>query len=71
MLRVSCCQFAENLLPLLLSIPKDTPIISTHCFVGLIAVALGFTNVINLVIDNYAQWYSMEPTTRLPCCCSC
>jgi len=60
MLRASY-QFAENLLPLLLSIPKDTPLISTHCFVGLIAVALGFTNVINLVIDNYAQWFIVVP----------
>jgi len=60
MLRASY-QFAENLLPLLLSIPKDTPIIATHCFVGLVAVALGFTNVINLVIDNYAQWFIVVP----------
>ena len=60
MLRASY-QFAENLLPLLLSIPKDTPLISTHCFVGLIAVALGFTNVINLVIDNHAQWFIVVP----------
>ena len=60
MLRASY-QFGENLLPLLLSIPKDTPIISTHCFVGLIAVALGFTKVINLVIDNHAQWFIVVP----------
>ena len=60
MLRASY-QFAENLLPLLLSIPKDTPIIATHCFVGLVAVALGFTNVINLVIDNHAQWFIVVP----------
>jgi len=63
MLRASY-QFAENLLPLLLSIPKDTPIIATHCFVGLIAVALGFTNVINLVIDNYAQWFIVVPGAK-------
>ena len=60
MLRASY-QFAENLLPLLLSIPKDTPLIATHCFVGLVAVALGFTNVINLVIDNHAQWFIVVP----------
>lgn len=60
MLRASY-QFAENLLPLLLSYPKDTPIITTHCFVGLIAVALGFTKVINLVIDNHAQWFIVVP----------
>ena len=60
MLRASY-QFAENLLPLLLDIPRETPIISTHCFVGLIAVALGFKNVINLVIDNHAQWFIVVP----------
>ena len=60
MLRASY-QFAENLLPLLKSIPKDTPLIATHCFVGLVAVALGFTNVINLVIDNHAQWFIVVP----------
>ena len=60
MLRASY-QFAENLLPLLLGIPRDTPIITTHCFVGLIAVALGFKHVINLVIDNHAQWFIVVP----------
>jgi hypothetical protein len=60
MLRASY-QFGEHLLPLLLSLPKDTPLIATHCFVGLIAVALGFTKVINLVIDNHAQWFIVVP----------
>ncbi len=44
---------AEHMRPLLLGLPRDTPIISTHCFVGLAAVALGFTKVINLVIYYY------------------
>ena len=59
-LRVSY-QLAEHLRPILLGLPKDTPIIATHCFVGLAAVALGFTKVINLVIDNHAQWFIVVP----------
>ena len=54
-------QMAQHLVPLLLSLDKNTPIIATHCFVGLIAVALGFTKVINLVIDNHAQWFIVVP----------
>lgn len=54
-------QLAENLRPLLLDIPKDTPIIATHSLVGLTAVACGFKNVINLVIDNYPQWFVIVP----------
>jgi tetrahydromethanopterin S-methyltransferase subunit A len=59
-LRVSY-QLAEHLRPILLGLPTDTPIIATHCFVGLAAVALGFTKVINLVIDNHAQWFIVVP----------
>jgi len=59
-LRISY-QLAEHLRPILLDLPKDTPIIATHCFVGLAAVALGFTKVINLVIDNHAQWFIVVP----------
>jgi len=54
--------FANHLRPLLMGIPdKDTPIITTHSFVGLTAVAAGFTNVINLVIDNHPQWFLLVP----------
>ncbi|KAL3896357.1 MAG: hypothetical protein SGPRY_013290, partial [Prymnesium sp.] len=52
---------AHHLQPLLLGLPKDTPIITSHCFVGLTAVSLGFTKVINLVIDNHAQWFIVVP----------
>eukprot|EP00284_Hemiselmis_tepida_P018258 CAMPEP_0174919248 /NCGR_PEP_ID=MMETSP1355-20121228/3559_1 /TAXON_ID=464990 /ORGANISM="Hemiselmis tepida, Strain CCMP443" /LENGTH=544 /DNA_ID=CAMNT_0016164465 /DNA_START=68 /DNA_END=1699 /DNA_ORIENTATION=- len=52
---------AENIKPLLNGLPKDTPIIATHSLVGLTAVACGFTNVINLVIDNYPQWFVIVP----------
>mmetsp|Transcript_41431 Transcript_41431/g.96877 ORF Transcript_41431/g.96877 Transcript_41431/m.96877 type:complete len:518 (-) Transcript_41431:516-2069(-) len=54
-------QMAEHLKPLLLAMPKDTPIVATHSLVGLIAVSCGFTNVINLVIDNHAQWFIVVP----------
>lgn len=42
-------------------LPKDTPIIATHCLVGNAAIAAGFKNVINLVIDNYPQWFVIVP----------
>lgn len=54
-------QMAEQIKPLLLALPKDTPIIATHCLVGLLAVACGFKNVINLVIDNHAQFFIVVP----------
>ncbi|CAK0797021.1 unnamed protein product, partial [Prorocentrum cordatum] len=60
LLRVSY-QMAEHLKPLLLGIPKDTPIIASHSFVGLAAVACGFKKVINLVIDNHPQWFCVVP----------
>mmetsp|Transcript_14 Transcript_14/g.16 ORF Transcript_14/g.16 Transcript_14/m.16 type:complete len:582 (-) Transcript_14:50-1795(-) len=52
---------AVHLRPLFRNLPLDTPIIATHCYVALAAVASGFTNVINLVIDNHAQWFVVVP----------
>lgn len=52
---------AVHLRPLFKDIPRDTPIIATHCYVALAAVSAGFTNVINLVIDNHAQWFVVVP----------
>ena len=43
------------------SIPRDIPIIASHCFVGMLAVSLGFKHVVNLVIDNHAQWFIVVP----------
>eukprot|EP00286_Rhodomonas_abbreviata_P001762 CAMPEP_0181290506 /NCGR_PEP_ID=MMETSP1101-20121128/1450_1 /TAXON_ID=46948 /ORGANISM="Rhodomonas abbreviata, Strain Caron Lab Isolate" /LENGTH=513 /DNA_ID=CAMNT_0023394795 /DNA_START=320 /DNA_END=1861 /DNA_ORIENTATION=+ len=54
-------QMAEHIRPLLLGLPKDTPIIATHSLVGHTAVAAGFKHVINLVIDNYPQWFIIAP----------
>ena len=55
---------ASQLQPLLLEYPKDTPIITTHQLVALTAVAAGFTNVVNLVVDNHAQWFLTVPKTK-------
>ena len=52
---------AIHLRPLFKDLPLDTPIIATHCYVALAAVSAGFKNVINLVIDNHAQWFVVVP----------
>ena len=52
---------AIHLRPLFKDLPKDTPILATHCYVALAAVAAGMTNVINLVIDNHPQWFVVVP----------
>lgn len=54
-------QFSEHMLPLIKGIDKNSPIIATHCMVACAAVAAGFKNVINLVIDNHAQWFVVVP----------
>jgi hypothetical protein len=52
---------AIHLRPLFKDLPLDTPIIASHCYVALAAVSAGFTNVVNLVIDNHAQWFVVVP----------
>jgi hypothetical protein len=52
---------AIHLRPLFKDLPLDTPIIASHSLVALAAVSAGFTNVINLVIDNHAQWFVVVP----------
>mmetsp|Transcript_32951 Transcript_32951/g.80094 ORF Transcript_32951/g.80094 Transcript_32951/m.80094 type:complete len:565 (+) Transcript_32951:489-2183(+) len=52
---------AAHLVPLLNAYPKDTPLITTHQVVALTAAAAGFTNVVNLVVDNYPQWFLVVP----------
>lgn len=54
---------AAHLQPLLLAFPKDIPIITTHQLVALTASAAGFTNVVNLVVDNWPQWFLTVPNT--------
>jgi len=55
--------FANHLQPLLASYPKDIPMICTHQLCALVASAIGFTNVVNLVVDNYPQWFLVVPKT--------
>jgi hypothetical protein len=54
---------AAHLQPLLLAYPKDICLITTHQLVALTAAAAGFTNVVNLVVDNYPQWFLTVPRT--------
>jgi hypothetical protein len=54
---------AAHLQPLLLAYPKDIPMITTHQLVALTASAAGFTNVVNLVVDNFPQWFLVVPKT--------
>jgi len=54
-------QLAEVLKPLLKGLDINQPIIATHSLVGLTAIAAGFKNVINLVIDNHPQWFLVVP----------
>lgn len=61
-LRIAALE-AAHLMPLLLSYPKDIPLITTHQLVALTAAAAGFTNVVNLVVDNYPQWFLVVPKT--------
>ena len=54
---------AAHLQPLLLAYPKDIPIITTHQLCALTCAAAGFTNVTNLVVDNWPQWFLVVPKT--------
>ncbi|CAN0031054.1 unnamed protein product [Pylaiella littoralis] len=54
-------QMAEELKPLMMGLDKDIPVITSHSLVGMTAVACGFKHVINLVIDNWAQWFVVVP----------
>ncbi|CAN0499319.1 unnamed protein product, partial [Ectocarpus sp. 8 AP-2014] len=54
-------QMAEELKPLMMELDKDVPVITSHSLVGMTAVACGFKHVINLVIDNWAQWFVVVP----------
>jgi hypothetical protein len=54
---------AAHLQPLLLAYPKDVPLITTHQTCALVAAAAGFKHVVNLVVDNYPQWFLVVPKT--------
>jgi hypothetical protein len=59
-LRVTC-QMAHHLSPIICGLDKKSPIIASHSLVAAAAVAAGYENVINLVIDNHAQWFVVVP----------
>jgi len=54
-------QWAEHLLPIISGLDRNSPIVASHSLVAAAAVAAGFKNVINLVIDNHAQWFVVVP----------
>lgn len=54
-------QWGELLKPVLMGLDKNSPFIASHSLVAHAAVACGFKNVINLVIDNHAQWFVVVP----------
>lgn len=54
---------AAHLQPILLAYPKDIPIVTTHQLCALVCSAIGFTNVVNLVVDNHPQWFLTVPNT--------
>lgn len=54
-------QWGEMLRHILADLDRDSPIVATHSLVANAAVACGFRNVINLVIDNHAQWFVVVP----------
>lgn len=64
-----CLALAQKIRGIMAAFPKDTPVISSHPIVGNMAVACGFTKVINLIFDNYPQW--LEMTSLDVCVCVC
>jgi len=54
-------QMAEHLHPVIAGLDRNSPIVASHSLVASAAVSAGFKNVINLVIDNHAQWFVVVP----------
>jgi len=52
---------AERIQSILAGLPKDVPIITSYPLVGNMAVACGFKKVINLIFDNYPQYFVLVP----------
>lgn len=52
---------ARELGSLIADLPRELPIISAYPLHAQIAVRAGFTNVINLVPDNYPQYFVLAP----------
>ncbi|CAE7783713.1 CIPK28 [Symbiodinium sp. CCMP2456] len=52
---------AQRIRGIMAAFPKDVPVITTHPFVGNMAVACGFKHVINLIFDNLPQYFVLVP----------
>ncbi|TGL60164.1 hypothetical protein EHQ58_06585 [Leptospira ognonensis] len=55
------CQLAELYKNLMISLPKENPVITTYPLNGQIAVAANFNHVVHLICDNYPQYYLLVP----------
>ncbi|CAK8999625.1 unnamed protein product [Durusdinium trenchii] len=56
-----CLALSQKIRGIMAAFPKDVPVISSHPIVGNMAVACGFKNVINLIFDNYPQYFVLVP----------
>jgi hypothetical protein len=55
------CQLADLYKNLMVSLPKENPVITTYPLNGQISVAANFKNTIHLICDNYPQYYLLVP----------
>lgn len=55
------CQLAELYKNLMISLPKENPVITTYPLNGQIAVAANFNHVVHLICDNFPQYYLLVP----------
>eukprot|EP00435_Cladocopium_sp_Y103_P049675 s945_g15.t1 len=56
-----CLALSQKIRGIMAAFPKDTPVISSHPIVGNMAIACGFKTVINLIFDNYPQYFVLVP----------
>lgn len=56
-----CVALSQKIRPIMAGFPKDVPVISSHPIIGNMAVACGFKKVINLVFDNWPQYFVLVP----------
>lgn len=56
-----CVALAEKIRPIIAGFPRDVPVISSHPIIGNMAVACGFKTVINLIFDNWPQYFVLVP----------
>ncbi len=59
-LRLSC-MLADELQALMGNLNRDIPMISTYPLNGQMAVASGFKRVVNMIVDNYPQYFLLVP----------